>query len=208
MVLESMSVTRGLAELKTLDARIRKAIHENTYVSMTTGKKPLAGYHTNEEFEKEVESKFQSANDLIARRNKIKSAIVKSNAETVVVISDEKMTVAEAIERKSSIAYDQELLRKLKSDYSNVIRLFEREEESVKQRLDKQLETTYGRDAKLTPDQYDNVAKPFLEQNQPNMIDPLKIKEKIDYLEKRIDDFLTNVDFSLSESNAITKIEI
>ena len=48
--------------------------------------------------------------DLISRRNKIKSAIIMSNAKTVVEVAGKQMTVAEAIDKKSSIEYEKELL--------------------------------------------------------------------------------------------------
>lgn len=203
-----ISITRGLAELKNLDNRIQKAIQEGQYIGFTTGKKVIPGFQTNEEFEEKIKANYQSVQDLIKRRNLIKSAIVQSNATTKVTIAGIEMTVAEAIERKTSIKYDQQLLEKMKQAYSFVINKYEVEDERVKERLDEHLQKTFGKDVKVTSDQYDSVAKPFLEQNAPKIIDPLKLKDEIDKLAKNISDFLTEVDFALSESNTLTQIEI
>ncbi|WP_127531348.1 hypothetical protein [Paenibacillus kobensis] len=203
-----ISITRGLAELKTLDARIKKAIQDTSFIGMSTGKKPIVGYKDNHEYENKVKSNNQSIEDLIRRRNIIKTSIVQSNAETMVTIGRQSMTVAEAIERKASIVYEQTLLQKMTSDYANALRKYEAEDEKVKGRLDELIKTTFGTDKKPAADQYESTSKPFLEQNEPKLIDPLHLKNAIDKLQDEIDEFLTNVDFILSESNSITRIDI
>jgi hypothetical protein len=203
-----ISITRGLAELKVLDSRINNAINGTSMIAVTTGKKIVTGYTTNEEFESKVKSNQQSILDLIKRRNIIKSAIVKSNAETIVTIAGVKMSKAEAIERKTSIIYEQALLAKMKNEYSKSISKFDQEDAKVKERLDELIKTTFGKDTKVVADQYDSTAKPFLEQNAPKLIDPLKLKDTIEELNKNIEDFLLNADFILSETNSIDKIVI
>lgn len=203
-----ITITRGLAELKTLNDRIEKSINQSVYIGVVTGKKILPGFKSNEEFEEKAKSNLQSVQDLIKRRNKIKSEIVKSNACTFVTVAGEKMTVAEAIERKSSISYEQKLLDTLKAKYADAINRYEAEDYSMITRLDSLLEKNFEKDIKATPEQYEVVAKPFIENNQPKLIDPLNIKNKIEELEKRIEDFLLNVDFVLSESNTTQKINI
>ena len=203
-----ISINRALAELKTLDSRIFKAIQGTTYVGISVGKKPILGYKDNAEFEIDVKSKYQSAKDLIARRNTIKSLIVNSNASTKVNIGAAEMTVAEAIERKSSIQYDAQLLNKLKSDYAKALNKHDTENERVKQRLDNLLEQNFGRDSKAKNDDVESISKPFLAQNEARLVDAISIKNEIDKLDAEIDEFITNVDYVLTEQNTLTKIEI
>jgi molybdopterin synthase catalytic subunit len=59
---------------------------------------------------------YQSINDLITRRNRLKSAIILSNATTKVKIGDTVLTVAEVIERKQSLKYYKTLFDKLKTN--------------------------------------------------------------------------------------------
>lgn len=203
-----MSITRALAELKLLDKKIEKATRQGLFVSTAVGKKPVKGYKTNEEFEQTATSQYQSVLALIKRRQVIKSAIVQSNATTVVEIAGVKMTVAEAIERKTSITYEQELLRKVSLDFYQANDRAETENERVKHRLDQLLEANFGKDAKAKDTEVEAIAKPFLEQNETKVIDPIGARKEIEKLQESIDNFLTEVDFVLSESNTITKIEI
>lgn len=203
-----MSITRALAELKLLDKKISKAINQGRYADVAVGKKAVRGFKTTEEFEQNVKSQFQSVKDLINRRQQIKSEIVKSNAITVVEIAGEKMTVAEAIERKTSIQYEEQLLHKLKVDYNQANDLSIRENERVTNRLDTLLESNFGKDAKVKDTDVEAISKPFLETNEAKVVDPINVRVEIEKLEERINDFLMEVDFSLSDSNTITKIEI
>ena len=71
--------------------------------------------------ESRAKADYQSIEALIKRRNAIKSAIVVSNATTKIEVAGVKMTVAEAIERKTSISYDIQLLDKLKEVYADLV---------------------------------------------------------------------------------------
>ncbi|PKR82865.1 hypothetical protein [Heyndrickxia camelliae] len=203
-----MTITRALAELKLLDKRINRGINDSVLGGFTVGKKPMTGYTTVDDIESRVKSDFQSVNDLIKRRNQIKSAIVVSNATTIVEIASQKMTVAEAIERKSSIDYDKSLLNKLKNTYATLVNHVDRVNEEVKQRLDKHLETLFGKDGKVNAQANEDIVKSFKEQNEAKLIDPIGLKDKIDKLTKEIEAFEMEVDFILSESNTITRITI
>lgn len=206
--MEKMTVTRGLTELKTLDSRINKAISSGTYIEVSVGEKPVIGYKSKEEYNQKVQSSIDSVNSLIKRRDDIKSAIVSSNAKTMVKIGNVDMTVAKAIEGKESIAYKQAFLNKLKNDYRTVLSHYNTETEKVKDRLDTYIQTSLGKDTKLEKDQIENISKPFMKTNEIHLNDPSDLKMVIEKIEKEIEDFLTEVDFTLSESNAITQIEI
>lgn len=206
-----MSITRALAELKLLDKRIQKEINATTNIGMTIGGKPMTGFSSVKEFEDKVKSNYQSVKDLIARRQKIKNAIVKSNAETFVTIAGNEMTVAEAIEYKSSIDYKKHLLNKLEDDYRRITVKYEQESENVKIRLDKFLESSFGKEFDKKKDEAERIKESsdgFMRLNEPKLVDPLDIKKQIEELSKHIDEFESEVDFTLSESNTITKITI
>lgn len=203
-----MTITRALSELKLLDKRISRTINESVLGGFIVGKKPMTGFVNQEEIESTAKSNYQSAMDLIKRRNLIKSAIVDSNAKTTVEIAGQKMTVAEAIERKTAINYDKLLLQKLKQEYSKLVRHVDTVNDEVKSRLDRHLETLYGKDGKVKASENEELIKPFLQENEAKLVDPLNLKTKIDDLTDEIDTFEMEVDFVLSESNTITKIEI
>ncbi|MGC8230802.1 hypothetical protein ACP2W0_17590 [Pseudobacillus badius] len=203
-----MSITRGLAELKLLDKRIQSTMKATPFISYAVGDKPVSGFAATKEFEEKAKSTYQSTLDLIKRRNAIKSAIVLSNAMTHVEVAGEKYTVAEAIERKTSIQYEQRLLEKMKQEFAAATREVEQINDDVKQQLDHQLEVLYGREAKLKVEESNELTKSYREKHEAKVIDPLKLRDKYEKLEKQIDEFLAEVDFVLSTSNTLTEIEV
>ena len=119
------------------------------------------------------------------------------------------MTVAEAIERKTSISvHFFQLLDKLKEVYADLVDEADSVNQKVTERLDKHLETLFGKDGKVKAAENQEIVKSFLAENEAKIIDPLNLKEKIDSLSKKIEDFEMEVDFALSESNTLTKIKI
>lgn len=203
-----MTITRGLAELKLLDARIRRSIDEAAFVAVVVGEKPVKGFQSNEEFSRRAQASLQSAQDLIRRRNAIKAAIVVSNATTYVTIGGVRMTVAEAIERKRSIQYDEALLGTLREQHRSAVQEMEQKNAEVKLRLDRLLEANFGKDAKAKDSEYDAIARPFMAQNEAKLVDPVKVKTVIDSMTAEIETFKTEVDFVLSESNTLTRISV
>lgn len=203
-----MTITRALSELKLLNDRIHRTVNNATFGGIKVGKKVSAGFSSVEEIEKRAKADYQSVQALIKRRNEIKSAIVVSNATTKVEVAGHTMTVAEAIERKTSIEYEQNLLSKMKQTYANLTRQVDDVNEQVKHRLDSHLETLFGKEGKASAQANDDIVKAFKADNEAVFIDPLKLKDKIEELEKNIEDFLLEVDFSLSESNTLNRITV
>lgn len=203
-----MSITRGLAELKLLDKRISKAINDGTYIGFQVGSQPVYGYEKNEDFNDKAKESLQSVKDLIKRRNNIKSAIVQANATTMVKIGNQEMTIASAIERKNSIGLEKMLLQRLVSCLNGTDYEVSKHNVGVQARLEKLLEASFSKDAKIKTEEMENISKPFLEKHEAKIVDPLKLKEVIEKLSKEIDEFECEVDHVLSEINTITKIEI
>lgn len=206
-----MLVTQGLNELKLLDDRINREISNAKFVSCSKkGDSNVDGIKSKVKFKIDAKASLDSIRDLSIRRNKIKSAIVASNAVTKVCIADIEYTVAEAIERKSSVIYEQNLLRVLKTQYSASIVKITRENEKVDADVKNLLNTAYGKDSKdkVTTDMYDLIAVPFKEKNEYELVDSFDIDSTIKSLENSIESFLSEVDTALQVSNSITKIEI
>ena len=210
MMNTEISIARGLAELKLLHGRIERAISgANLISSYKKSAKKINNIDTPAEFSEKAEASYQSINDLIERRKKIKSAIVASNAITMIKIADKEMTVANAIERKESISYEMSLLAHMENQYRNSLANCQRANDMVQIKLDELLLTTLGKEGKqkATTDEVEAISKPYLEQNQHEILDVLKLGDKIKDLKESIEKFNSEVDFVLSESNVITKIE-
>lgn len=98
---------RALAEIKMLDKRINKSIHECELVKI----KNRGDKWDVEQFNKEAKSSYASIMDLIKRRDYLKFKIIQSNAHTTVNIGSNEYTIAQAIDLKNSIQYKKDLLQ-------------------------------------------------------------------------------------------------
>ena len=203
-----ITITEALSTLKNLTQKIQKATNEATFIACHVKGKEITGYNSKSDFENKVKSTYQSIKDLIERRNKIKSAIVGSNATTTVVIGDKQYTVAAAIERKSSIELEKIVLNKMVQQFNNINAVVERNNNQAQTRLDDLLKTTFGKDSKVNPDDQETISNSFWNKNQTVVCDPLALREKIDSISDEINNFITEVDIKLSISNSTTFIEV
>jgi hypothetical protein len=85
MVTETISLTRALAEVKTLEDRIQKAIVSAKFVDVVQGVQQTPvdrAFRSKEELAARIQGDFQSIEALAARRAAIKAAITKANVVT------------------------------------------------------------------------------------------------------------------------------
>ena len=206
-----ISITEALKELKLYESKITKAIGQNTFVGAKKKSADRVGVVATDRFCELAKSGYQSINDLIENRDKIKAAIVQSNAITTVEINGVEYTVAQAIEFKnSSIRYKKLLLSALKEQYAEAVEIMTRENVRVDRQVDKMLETFVGKDSdkKINETDMAAISEPYRAKNEYEIVDPISIRGEIDRLEAEIDGFEAEVDVKLSISNSITHIEI
>ena len=206
MTTEKMTVHKALCELKTLDARIQKSIQQGTFV--------FANKHSNNKvagvsigtYSEEIRAAYQSAKDLIARRDAIKRAVTLSNATVKVTIGGKEYTVAEAIEMKNQ----QLLLKKLDNDNRRArLEADKNNGDMLEMRADEYVKSLYGNvDMKGASDEIKKVRADFIAAQTMEIVDPINITTELTTLEKEINDFVVEIDSALSVSNALTELEI
>lgn len=203
-----ITITEGLSKLKNLDSRINKEISNSTFFAVfQTGKVPN-GYKTVEDFQTKSKAYLQSVTDLIEQRNKIKSAIVASNAVTEITVANKQYTVAGVIERKQSIEFQRQLLQTITNQFTTASRDFDRKSAEIQTKLDNLIEASLGKDAKSNPDDIKSITDNYMGKNGMVLCDPIGAKDIMAKMSNDINDFMTNVDVALSISNATTMIEI
>lgn len=210
--MSQISVTRALTEVKHLNDRINRATSAQ-FVGNARGKDSFKVVLGNNQSVTDVESVFkqnlQSAIDLIARRDLLKRKIVESNSLTKIEVAGEIMSVSEAIEKKASIPYKNNLLASLRDQYRRVLTTAEQHNAKLYQEIDNAVQQAYSNDkGKVDAEQYEAVAKPRLQRNEVSVIDSIEIQKVIDKLDQEISSFVSEIDFVLSESNAKTMIEV
>lgn len=206
--MEKLLVTQALNELKLLDSRIVNEICKSKFVaSAKTVEKNITPYCSKEDFITKAKSSFDSINALIERKSKIKAAVIASNATTKVEINGVTMTVAEALELKTSIGYKHDMLTDMKAQLASAKSEMEKKNLDLERKIDNILETMVSKDAKTKKDDFKEITDPMRTNGEYSLVDPLRIEDVIEKLENEIEGFKSNVDSVLQISNCITTIE-
>lgn len=211
MTTEKMTIHEALSELKVIGKRIDKEVNGAVFVTTNKHSNTKIGGKTIEEFSDNIKSKYQKITDLIKRREAIKRAVTQSNAITVVNISGQEMTVAEAIEyKKSGVAFKENLLGCLSLQYNRTTDIINRTNgDNLETKADDYVIKMYGnKDSGIANEVIEIAKKNYIDNNSLDMIDPLDVSKIIAELNDEIDKFMTKVDSALSVSNATTMIEI
>lgn len=214
MTKETMTIHKALSELKTIDARIGKAIRDCKFAVVNKHSNEKIGGMTIDEYRREQENLFKSACDLISRRNAIKRAVVQSNATAKVVINGAEYTVAEAIDMKNhGMDGKRELLRQMIQHLTAAEMSIERYNgDELQNRADAYVKNLYGNQtdlSKLTAEMRSDREK-FITQQTSEMVTPMgmDLRKTIKEYEDEINSFMIEVDAALSVSNATTTIEV
>lgn len=204
-----ITITRALAQVKNLDKRIEKKIEEFSAVTYVKNSSDvvLDGAYTREEFAKKQQSELQSIKDLIKLRKQIKAKIVHSNANTRIMVGEQVYTVAAAIERKNTIELEEDLLERLQARLRLAQSFVNKKNGFVEDNALSIIQSLASKDKSVKLED-NKLAQDYINENSYSILDPINIKDEIDNLEEEINAFKTNVDFALSESNAITTITI
>jgi len=205
---KKLSIHRALTELKMLNHRIEAATNEVSAVLANRKSNSKINGVEIQEYEKQMQSSYDKVVSLIDYRNRIKSLVVESNAKTKVTVGKEEMTVAEAIERKQSIQFEKKLLEVMQQQYRSAINMVAKENDALHAKLETYLINILGNKDKQSPEEVKLHTETFMKRNEYELIDPMNVKKKIEALNSRIEEFESEVDAVLSESNATTFIEV
>lgn len=210
---EKISVTRALTEIKHLKDRIKRATLTPVFVGVKSGsnafEKMQSSTKSVAEFVAQSKADYQSVTDMISRYDMLKRNVIKSNALTTVVINNVTMTVAEAIEKKSSITFESDLLIKLRNDLGRARQTVEIANAKLNAEIEAAVTAAYSNEkGKVDAEQYNAVANPRLARNELHVVDAIDVEEKIRKMEHDIEIFAQEIDFVLSESNSSTFIEV
>lgn len=214
MTHEQMTVHKALSELKVMDSKIEKAIEDASYiVSAKKSAEKINGVSV-EKFKNTIKSDWQKINDLFARRDAMKRAVVLSNATTTVTINGKEYTVAEAIEMKNhGMEWRNVLIRKIGAEYDKaLVDLNRNDGEAIEKKAEQYvlaMVQAQPKESKVTVDSdaMKMLRQTYIDNNSFVIIDPLDIKDKMEELRNEVLSFYSDVDSALSVSNALTVIE-
>jgi len=205
MAVVNMSVHRALSELKLYSNKIETA-SSNAFVLANKKSNKAVGGRSVDEVSSAIKSQFDSIVALIENRKRVKDAIVNSNAVTKVTVGGKEMTVAEAIERKVAVTLDRQFLVVLQNQFLHNNSIVEKENAQLPTKLESFLQATLS--DKSNVEEVKSLTKTFEENNTWGLIDPCHIQTYITKLSTEIEEFASQVDYVLSESNATTFFDV
>lgn len=208
METKKLSLHRALSELKMLNLRIEVATNQVVLVRANRKSNEKIEGLPIEDYQKDMQASYDKVIGLIEYRNRLKSLVIASNAQTIVQIGMAEMTVAEAIERKQSIQFEKDLLANLRKQYHKAIDQVTASNDALPEKLETYLVNILGNKDKQSPDEVKLHTETFMKRNEYELIDPMNVKKTIDKLTTQIEEFESEVDAVLSESNATTFIEV
>lgn len=204
-----MTIHRGLSELKTLDDRIEKSINGINSSGIKQKDKKVNNVYDEATFISDAKSNLQSTVDLIKRKTAIKASIVQSNSITNVKIGEVEMTVADAITEKENVQLRKKLLDTLDKKHTKAVADLNLNNEKINQNADVIVNAAVNGDqTKTNGAEAVSVRKTYIDANEFSLIDPLGVEKYVKEEREKIAVFEMEVDAVLSESNAVTMIEV
>lgn len=209
----TMSITRALTRAKTIEKQLARLV-ESQFVVTLMKREVDDESDVYQDNLKMTKSNFDQFNDLFAELNNIKAAVRKSNEVTKVVIGGEELSVADALVYKNTIAYRNNFLDRITRENRNAESRVEQSKisadtkfASVRENL---IKNSQGQDVSedylktVLTEEERRLKKAIIEVKVSGINN---VNEYIEAERKRIDTFIEEVDYVLSESNATTIIE-
>lgn len=209
----TMSITRALTRVKTIEKQLSRLVEGQFVVTLVKREVDNA----TDVFQDNVnmtKANFDQFNDLFAELNRIKAAVRKSNEVTKVTIGGEELSVADALVYKNTIVYRNNFLDRITRENRNADSRVEQSKITADNKFaavrENFIKNAQGQDVN---ENYVNTVLTEEERRLKAALVEVKvtgIKNVNEYIEaerKRIDTFIEEVDYVLSESNATTMIE-
>lgn len=206
--MSKITLTRLLNEIKLANSKIAKKLGEDVkyFDVMTAGK--LKYNKSEQDMKTLVESHLQSIKDLISLRDKYKSLLLNANNTTTVTVKGKTYTISEAIAKKDVIKQEQELVKIIRRQLQNVELIVQNNENATESKLDDLIKVTMGKDRKAEASEIESLSKMFRESNKTSLVDAGGAKKFLEEKESEIEEFLNEIDFTLSEINSKTEVEV
>jgi hypothetical protein len=206
---KKLSLHELLGEIKLLEKRIEKEISQVTFITIKKNSSKAVNYtYTEDEYNKKVISQYTSINDLIKLRDEYKHALMYKNSITDVKIGEVNYKIVDVIDHKYAIQFKEDLLEQMKKQYNEITRKSVSLDSEIKTGMDALINQMGGKEKKVSDETITSMTESYLNNMGYRIIDPIKLKEKMELLENEIDTFKTKVDTSLSNINSQTFVEI
>lgn len=215
-----MLITQALDERDLLAKRINDKIEKSSFIDTMKHNNTdvIDGKISKKEYEKRAKASLQQIKDLIDRYQRIESAIIESNAKTVIETSYGVFTVAGAIAMRTRLLegskYGDEndfignLVDRLEDEYQDRVSFAEHKNKQLEMTAEEMRLSILGRENKGKDDKPLEVVDSYIKENTTELVDPIKIKDEIEKLRQQNDTLLKELNTEIKVSNATTFIEV
>lgn len=167
---------------------------------------------------REILANFDSMQQLLKNYQTLKLAIIRSNSgiteESTNIktgnVEGMELTVAEAIAiQKYVLPLRERFVRRLEAQLNNAKRTVEMANNQANNEISSVLDALSNKDSKnLDPSQVNTITEAYQQNKFRQLVDPLDLAEKIRKLRDKLDALSVGIDAFLSESNAISHINV
>lgn len=230
-----MLVTQALDERDLLEKKINQKIEKFRCVDYAKNneERGMESKRSREEFAAEAKASYQQIVDLIARYQKIESAILASNAVTKIQTSFGEYTVAAAIALRnrmrkkknqqqlalevlrdsyagqwSDTGFEEALAEAMTKQYVAARAAADAKNKNLDEQAESMRLSILGRDTKVKDDKPLAVVEAYISQNRAELLDPLDAVKESEELRMKSATLLKEIDTQIKISNATTLIEI
>ena len=215
---EKMLVTQALDERDLLEKKIKDKIARASFVDCIkrNEERVIKIYKEKTAYIKEVEAAYQQITDLIARYDRLSTAINHSNANTHVETSYGTYTVADAIALRARLKgsgngkdldFETILYDKLGEDYATAVVEMDKRNQQLKGTAENMRLSILGKEAKAKEEKPLAVVEAYVTENATDLVDPLDALKRMMVLKEKHDTFLKELETGIKVSNATTFIE-
>jgi hypothetical protein len=203
-----ISLTRLLNEIKLTNKKIDKKLQEDVkyFDVMASGK--LKAYKSEEDMKQTVDAHVKSIDDLITQRDNYKRILLNANNSTTLTVGDAKFTIAEAIAKKETVAQELKWIEKMERQLTEAKVRADNIESTNEAKLDDLIKASIGKDKKTDAKEIEDITNVFRKNNKVTVADPSGVEKLLESKRVLLDEFISNIDFALSEINAKTEVEI
>ena len=228
--MEKLLVTQALDERDLLVKKINDKIRNLQIIDII---KSNEDYVCNkriprEEFEQQAKSSLQQIEDLIARHQRIDTAIVASNASTKIETEYGSFTVAGAIALRNRLRggaaqgksgnaetgkelnemdFEGSLYKRLTMCYMMMLEEVESRNRKLQTTAETMRLSILGKDSKGKDAQPLAVVEAYVKENTTELVDPLEVQKKMETMKEKREALLAELETRIKVSNATTFIE-
>lgn len=198
-----MSLHRIIAEIKAAEQKLAQ-IPQGSFVYTV----PVDDTANTDEAKKLSQSNFDKIAALLTNLATLKAARNLANSTTKVKIAGVEMTIDEALAKKAANVFQLTFLNTLRSQMTNGKARVDQVQAQIETKIAQQVAAASGGTKKASDEEIGTFRKLAERNTKIDVVVFDGMKAKIDEMATALEQFATEVDYTLSEANATTKVEV